>query len=125
MALQKHTENLDRLQACIHQECNCVAACFEHDHAANIKNYNFKACNLVQVQNTAIEKALNRKMRPHYTGPLVVVLCNCRGAYILCKLNGTLLHVPFAAFRIIMYFTNEHIDIPDIQNHIDVTVAHL
>ena len=73
----------------------------------------------------AIEKALNRKMRPRYTGPLVVVLRNCGGVYILCELDRTLSHAPFAVFRIIPYFAREHIEILDIQNHIDVTVAQL
>ena len=77
------------------------------------------------VRNTAIEKALNRKMRPRYTGPLVVVSRNRGGAYILCELDGTLSHMPFAVFRIIPYFAHEHIEIPDIQNHIDVMITRL
>ena len=125
VALQKRAEDLDQLRARVHQERNRAAAHFERDHAANIKNYDFKPGNLVLVRNTAIEKALNRKMRPRYTGPLVVVSRNRGGAYILCELDGTLSHAPFAAFRIIPYFAREHIDIPDIQNHIDVTVARL
>ena len=102
-----------------------MAARFERDHAANIKNYNFKAGDLVLVRNTATVKALNRKMQPCYTGPLVVVSRNRGGAYILCKLDGTLSYAPFATFRIIPYFTQEHINIPDIQNHIDITVTRL
>ena len=125
VALQKRTEDLDRLQAHVHHERNRAAARFERDHTANIKNYDFKPGDLVLVQNTAIEKALNRKMRPCYTGPLVVVSRNRGGAYILCELDGTLLHAPFAVFCIIPYFACEHIEIPDIQNHIDVTVARL
>ena len=125
VALQKRTEDLDRLQARVHHKCNCAAARFERNHAANIKNYDFKPSDLVLVWKTAIEKALNRKMRPCYTGPLVVVLRNRGGVYILCKLNGTLSHAPFAAFCIIPYFAHEHINIPDIQNHIDVTVTQL
>ena len=64
MALQKCTEDLDQLRAHVHQECNRAAVCFECDHAANIKNYDFKSGDLVLVRNMAIEKALNRKMRP-------------------------------------------------------------
>jgi hypothetical protein len=43
------------------------------DHAATIRNFDFKAGTLVLIRNTAIKKALNRKMRPRYLGPLVVV----------------------------------------------------
>lgn len=64
-------------------------------------------------------------MRPQYTGPLVVVSRNRGGAYILCDLDGTLTHSPFGAFCVVPYFTRNHIDIPDIEQHIDVTVARL
>jgi uncharacterized protein (DUF1919 family) len=66
-----------------------------------ICNFCFKPGDLVLVCNTAIEKALNRKMCPRYTGPLVVMSRNCGGAYILCELDGTLSHSPFAAFRVL------------------------
>ena len=124
VALQTRTGDLGQLQAHVHQERNHAAAHFERDHTANIKNYDFKPGDLVLVWNTAIEKALNRKMQPRYTGPLVVVLHNRRGVYILCELDSTLLHAPFATFHIIPYFACEHIDILDIQNHIVIMVAH-
>ena len=64
-------------------------------------------------------------MRPRYTGPLVVVSRNRGGAYILAELDGTLAHAPFAAFRVLSYFAREHIDIPDLEQHLDVTAARL
>jgi hypothetical protein len=73
----------------------------------------------------AVEKSLNRKMCPRYTGPLVVISRNCSGAYILCELDGTLTHAPFAAFHVLPYFTHEHINIPDLEQHINITVTHL
>jgi hypothetical protein len=78
-----------------------------------MKDYNFQKGDLVLVRNTAIEKNLNRKMRPRYLGPLVVVSRNFGGAYILCELDGTVLHRPIAAFRVIRYFARKSIDIPD------------
>ena len=125
IALQKQAEDLERLRNCVHQERNRAAARFEREHIGTIRDFDFKSGNLVLVRNTAIEKALNRKMHPRYTGPLVVVSQNRGGAYILCDLDGTLAHSPFAAFRVIPYFARNHIDIPDIEQHIDVTVARL
>lgn len=55
------------------------------------------------MRNTAIEKALNRKMQARYLGPLVVVARNCNGAYILCELDGSVLDQPVAAFRLVPY----------------------
>ena len=62
-------------------------------------------------------------MCPHYQGLLVVVSRNGGSAYILCKLDGTLAHSPLAAFHVIPYFAHDHIDIPDLEDHINVTVA--
>ena len=125
IALQKWAEDLERLQNRVHQERNRTAARFEREHIRTIRDFDFKSGDLVLVRNTAIEKALNRKMRPQYTGPLVVVSRNRRGAYILCDLDGTLAHSPFAAFRVVPYFARNHINIPNIEQHIDVTVARL
>jgi hypothetical protein len=79
----------------------------------------------VLVRNTAIEKALNWKMRPCYFGPMVVISKNRGGAYIICDLDGTLAHSPVAAFRIVPYFARDNIDLPDLERHIDVSAARL
>src|ERR1700677_171441 len=77
---------------------------------------------LVLIRNTAIEKALNRKMRPHYLGPLVVVLCNKGSAYIVCELDGTLYHNPVAAYRIMPYFVRDYIELLDFEKYSDISV---
>src|SRR5258708_21192255 len=56
---------------------------------------------------------------------MIVVSCNKGSMYIICDLDGTLAHAPVAAFRVVPYFDRKSLDIPDIQQHIDVTMAHL
>jgi hypothetical protein len=56
------------------------------------------------MRNTQIEKSLNKKMHARYIRPLIVVLCNYGSAYILSELDGTVLHRPIAAFRLLPYF---------------------
>ena len=73
----------------------------------------------------SIKKALNQKMRARYFGPMIIVSCNKGSMYILCDLDGTLAHTPVAAFRVIPYFVQKSLNIPDIQQHIDVTAARL
>ena len=121
--LQKRQEDLDCLRDQVHRERNCAALRFECDHATIICNFNFNKGNLVLIRNTAIEKALNKKMQPRYFGPMVIVSCNHGSAYIICDLNGTLAHALIAAFQIILYFACEHLDLPDLKQHIDISVT--
>lgn len=64
-------------------------------------------------------------MQPQYFGPMIVVSCNKGGAYIICELDGILLHALVAAFQVVPYFAWTCIEILDIEQHIDVSVARL
>ena len=75
------------------------------------------------MHNTAIEKSLNRKTRPCYLGPLVVVSRNKGGAYIICELDGTVFDRPIATFHIIPYHARKSIALPNIA--LDISTAHL
>ncbi|KNZ77820.1 hypothetical protein J132_03329 [Termitomyces sp. J132] len=75
------------------------------------------------MRNTRIEVMHNKKMKPHYLGPLVVIFHNYGGTYILCKLDGSVLHHPVAAFCLVPYFAREHITVPS--NAFDINTSHL
>jgi hypothetical protein len=51
-------------------------------------------------------------MCARYIGPLIVVLHNYSGAYILSELDGTVLHRPIATFRLLPYFVRKSIPLP-------------
>ena len=72
------------------------------------------------MHNMQIEKALNRKMRARYLGPLVILGRNKGGAYLLCELDGSTFARPVAAFRLVPYFARKKIDLPNINAIIDV-----
>lgn len=125
IALQKRQEDLRKLHLRVHEARNKAAIRFEREHLATIRDFDFKQGNLVLIRNTAIEKALNRKMRPRYLGPMIIVSRNKGGAYIICDLDGTLLHAPIAAFRVIPYFPRQVLTIPDLEQLIDVSISRL
>jgi hypothetical protein len=98
IALQKRKSHLSALQSKVMAARVQAAIRFECEHAATIRDFDFQRGDLVLICNTAIEKALNRKMRSQYLGPLVVISRNRGHAYILCELNGSVFDRPVAAF---------------------------
>src|SRR6266852_8422976 len=71
IALQKRRSHLHTLHLKVMAARLQAAVRFKRDHIATIRNFDFKKGNLILVRNTAIEKALNRKMRLRYNGPLI------------------------------------------------------
>jgi hypothetical protein len=64
-------------------------------------------------------------MRARYTGPIIVISRNKGGAYIVAELDGSLYDRPIAAFRLIPYFARQHIDLPPLENLLDVSIERL
>ncbi|EIW58978.1 uncharacterized protein TRAVEDRAFT_107857, partial [Trametes versicolor FP-101664 SS1] len=110
--LQRRHEQLVRLNSKVFRARVEAARKFECDHQHTIRDYDFKAGALVLMQHTQIEKSLNCKMRAQYTGPLVVVSRKRGGAYVLCELDGSVLHRAVGAFRLIPYLARTEIPLP-------------
>ncbi len=123
VALQKRREHLVALRDRVYDARRRAALKFEEDHPRGMRDFDFQRGALVLMRNTAIEKALNRKMRARYLGPLVVVARNAGGAYILCELDGSVLDRPTAAFRLVPYLARVAIDLPE--NFADITPERL
>ena len=63
IALQKRKSHLSTLHSKVMAARVQAAVRFEREHSATVRDFNFGRGDLVLVRNTAIEKALNRKMR--------------------------------------------------------------
>jgi hypothetical protein len=118
IALQKRSSDLEKLYSNVYTARLEAAKCFKASHERTIRDYNFEKGDLVLLRNTQIEKSLNRKMRPRYLGPLIVIERNYGGAYILCELDGTVFHRPVAAFRLLPYLAQKSIPLPP--NFLDI-----
>ena len=125
IALQKRREHLSELHSHVHSARLKAAIKFEKDHSHTIRDFDFKTGDLVLIRNTAIEKALNRKMRARYLGPLIVLSRNKGGAYIIAELDGSVFDRPVAAFCVIPYFAHTKLDIPPIDDLIDISRSRL
>ena len=86
-----------------------------------IHNYNFQLGDLVLIRNTAIKKALNRKMQPQYLKPLIVISRNKGGAYIVSELDSSVFDQPMAAFQVIPYSARQKLKIPPLEELINIS----
>ena len=64
-------------------------------------------------------------MRARYLGPLIVISRNRGGAYIIAELDGSVFDRPIAAFRVIPYFARRRLDLPPLQNILDISQQRL
>jgi hypothetical protein len=121
ITLQKRPTQLAKLQEKVYKARLQAANRFEKEHSHTIKDFNFRLGDLVLVWNTAIEKALNRKMRARYLGPVIVLSRNKGGAYVLTELDGSVFHRPVAAFRVIPYSPRSKITLPPLDELLDIS----
>ncbi|KAF8548027.1 hypothetical protein OG21DRAFT_1489718 [Imleria badia] len=110
--LQKRQEDLKSIRERVLKAHFESVKHFEAAFKNRIKDFDFRHGGLVLVQNTCVEKELNRKMKPRYLGPMVVLRQTTGGSYILAELDGMVSKLRYTAFRLLPYYPCFQTDIP-------------
>ncbi|KAL5478641.1 hypothetical protein ACEPAI_1918 [Sanghuangporus weigelae] len=55
---------------------------------------------------------LNRKTKPQYLGPYVIVRKTKAGSYVIAELDGSISKIRVATFHLISYFPRSNLSVP-------------
>ena len=98
--LEKQPADLATIHNHIHTSCFASVCQFEKQHTHTIHDFDFAPGTLILVCSAGSDLD---KTKPRYYGPMIILRHTRNGAYRLGELDGAILHLCYAAFRLIPY----------------------
>ena len=105
--LEKREEDLDRAARLLAKMRFKSKEQFERRFAKRISTHEFNPGDFVLMRNSQVEKEMNRKTKPRYLGPFVIIQHTQGGAYDLREVNGGVKRNKVAAFRLVPYIARD------------------
>jgi hypothetical protein len=109
--LQKRPEDLDTIRDRVIKARFTSIRQFKKKYANMIRAYQFAPGDLILVHNSRVEVSLDRKTKPRWIGPMVIVCQTTHGAYILAEMDGAVSKLRFAAFHVIPYHARQRMSL--------------
>lgn len=122
--LWKREEDLEEIRRDVYKSRVESAKRFEEAHARQMKDFNFQPGSLVLIRNSKIDVQLDRKTKPRYSGPYLVVKRTERGNYIISELDGAVSATAVSVSRVIPYFARTTA-LSDLASIVDLTLEEI